>query len=57
MTNERYREADQTGQLTEAEVAEGWHFCYELDFALVNHVGAPNTEWCKCLEKEKAKEE
>lgn len=57
MTDERYREADKTGKLTEAEVAEGWHFCYELDGALVNHVGAANTEWCKCLDEDNKEDE
>jgi len=50
MTDERYAEADKTGQLTEEEFNQGWHFCLELDGALVNHVGCENTEWCKCLE-------
>lgn len=45
MTNERYLEAEETGQLTQAEVDEGWHFCEGFDGALTNHIDT-ECEWC-----------
>ena len=45
MTDERYIEAEETGQLTQAEVDEGWHFCEDFDGALTNHIDT-ECEWC-----------
>jgi len=46
MTEERYKELsdDLESVLTEEELKEGWHFCYEFDGLLVK--GDPNDEYC-----------
>lgn len=47
MTPERYRQADASGTITASEIDNGWHFCMELDGALVN---CEHTyRFCNCL--------
>ena len=48
MNDERYAEADVEGKLTPEEIAEGWHFCCELDEALVNFKDV--SEFCTCYD-------
>lgn len=48
MTPERYREADATGKLTDAEVAAGHRFCCEWDGLLIYHED-PEAHCCSCL--------
>ena len=43
------REALETGELTDDEVAEGWHFCPELDYELLQCRGCV-AEHCGFLE-------
>ena len=52
MTPERYELADATGQLTQDEVAAGWHFCDELDGALVNANDCDIQQFCQCFGQE-----
>ena len=52
MTPERYELADATGQLTQDEVAAGWHFCEELDGALVNANDCDIRQFCQCFGQE-----
>lgn len=51
MNIDRYRELETTGQLTETEIAEGWHFCPEWDYMLI-HPDFPEAEVCTCKNKE-----
>jgi hypothetical protein len=46
MTEARYREieSDINARLTEEEMSEGWHFCFEFDGLLVK--GDPKEEVC-----------
>lgn len=48
MTPERYAELDlKNARLTQEEVNEGWHFCPDWDFMLVNKKD-PESEECYC---------
>lgn len=47
MTPDRYIQADEEGSVTAEELANGWHFCCELDYALDNI--ANTYEFCDCL--------
>ena len=38
---------DESVKLTDAEIAAGWHFCYEFDGLLVGP-GMSETEFCTC---------
>lgn len=51
MTEERWIELNenQSSQLTEEEIAEGWHFCLEWDGLLVGP-GMQEMECCNCFE-------
>ena len=45
MDNERRKYLNRTGeQLTDAEMAEGWHYCPEWDGMLIH----PSSEEAKC---------
>ena len=48
MTTERWRTlmADDNLSLTEAEIAEGWHFCDEMDGLLANSKDAAGDCFC-----------
>lgn len=52
MTSNRYKElmADDTAQLTDAEIAAGWHFCQDYDGLLVGP-GMMELSVCRCLFK------
>jgi len=39
------------GELTEEEIQEGWHFCYEFDGLLVGP-GMGELSCCRCLPKD-----
>lgn len=43
-------ELDPNAQLTEEEVAEGWHFCPDWDFMLVGN-DTPEKDGCCCSAK------
>lgn len=45
----RYKLLDNTegAKLTQAEIAEGWHFCSDWDFMLIGP-GFPELESCLC---------
>lgn len=50
MTNERYQQLmkDNSLPLTEEEMSQGWHFCPEWDFLLINpEMG--EFECCNCV--------
>ncbi len=54
MTNDRYNYLmwgnhydTPDAQLTEQEIAEGWHFCFDWDGLLVGP-GMPEAESCYC---------
>ena len=52
MTRERYDYLmrDTKSELTDAEVNAGWHFCYDFDGLLVNHLdGGPEAACCTCF--------
>jgi hypothetical protein len=56
MNNQRYNElmdwhcmATEPLLLTEEEIAEGWHFCYDWDYLLVGP-GMSELEACGCGE-------
>ncbi len=48
MTDEEYQTYDRAGKLPDNLVAEGWHFCSELDYALVNREDVSG--FCRCYE-------
>lgn len=54
MTDERWKFLmSQDGidqELTESEISEGWHWCYEFDFLLVGPK-SDELRFCHCLEK------
>lgn len=54
MTDERWKllseDDPSAGELTESEVAEGWHWCQEFDGLLVGP-GMGELRPCKCLPK------
>jgi hypothetical protein len=56
MSTERYlelSEGDESGpNLTEEEIAAGWHFCVEFDGALI-HPDWEEAESCRCHENKK----
>jgi hypothetical protein len=49
MTNERWKELweNQELELTEQEIVEGWHFCYDWDGLLIGP-GMMEMECCTC---------
>ncbi len=48
MERKRYFEVDRKGYgLTDAERAEGWHFCHDWDQMLIGP-GMPEMEACTC---------
>lgn len=49
MTYKRYKElnADFTLELTDEEVDNGWHFCYDWDGLLI-HKDSPEATVCTC---------
>jgi hypothetical protein len=54
MTEERYKalmddETATQGNLTDAEIKEGWHFCCEFDGLLIGP-GMGEMEHCHCFE-------
>ncbi len=52
MTYRRYNFLMRSGAddpLTEAEIAEGWHFCHEFDGLLVGP-GSCELQFCHCLD-------
>ncbi len=51
MTDQRFEllMKSQTEQLTEAEIAEGWHFCPDWDGLLVQQGDFQAGEFCLCL--------
>lgn len=53
MTDERWTElmSDQSLKLTEEEIAEGWHFCWDWDGLLI-HKDSMEAKVCHCLEEE-----
>lgn len=53
MSDERYKALMQNDdvQLTEEELKQGWHYCYEFDGLLVGP-GMGELEFCTCLKKD-----
>jgi len=53
MTDERYNALMRSDvlPLTEAEIADGWHFCWEFDGLLIGP-GWIELEFCHCFPKE-----
>ena len=50
MDDERYKYLEVTGApITDKEIQEGWHYCYEWDGMLINK-SWPEAECCKCFE-------
>lgn len=51
MPQELYEHYDEIGQLPKMWVDNGWHFCAELDYALVHrhHV----KDFCRCFEDDR----
>lgn len=47
MNRERYIQAHNEGHVTKEELAQGWHFCCELDEALVQYKDVAS--FCRCL--------
>jgi len=50
MRTARYKEIEDGGTLTEEEVKEGWHFCPDWDYMLINSNDAYG-ESCTCEKK------
>lgn len=49
MTEERKRSLEEKdGELTEDELYDGWHFCCEWDYMLINHYSS--NESCNCYD-------
>ena len=53
MTEERYKQLmeDDKAKLTDQEVADGWHYCYEFDGLLVGP-GMGELRFCACWPKD-----
>lgn len=51
MTGDRYRYLmrDQDSELTESEIEEGWHFCWDFDGLLVGP-GMSEFQICRCMQ-------
>jgi hypothetical protein len=41
----------ETEDLTQEDVANGWHFCWEMDGLLLN-ANDPDNDFCHCLDKQ-----
>jgi hypothetical protein len=56
MTDQRYDElmSDKNVELTDAEFADGWHFCFDWDGQLVGP-GMQSMQFCRCKGVNKTK--
>lgn len=52
MTKERYKDlmADGESKLTDAEIAQGWHFCWDWDGLLICP-SDQEAEACNCFDR------
>jgi len=54
LTPEQYEEIDSAGNVPQPCLDAGWHFCCELDYALVNRNDL-GMDFCECYSEEDAK--